>query len=363
MRFQERKKLPNFRRVTLFCEYRSRAKKCPFVLLAVRPNVENGEIDVYAYQEHNHVILPAIKRAVYRIQPNVIIADENPPSKFTSAEGLEWRYQTTVADFWAFNDYRTGMYCRKPNFNRTDRAQLRVTCLTNYKRRNKHCPFKLFGKKTTKCRYHVYTNGEHNCVGWQQRKQLESINDNGDVEDDHIVANPIDETADQPISLEAGSNNKPEHYSNEKIQQRLARALREGNVTRVCKWMDRTEAKQIGQILSALDDQELTMLVEMADSQMRANRESMHIWQPWVHALLQLDGRQRIVELMKFPQFAAQMNSLLQFYHAQAAAFPLDQLLQLQARLNAMIEQMALTSSDDEHDDDDGRRGRRMMMR
>jgi hypothetical protein len=66
-------------------------------------------------------------------------------------------------------------------------------------------------------------------------------------------------------------------YPLEKCQRRLNAALQKGQVKRAKKWMGRIDATEIGQIIAEMNVENMTKLVEMANSDIGISKRRYEI--------------------------------------------------------------------------------------
>jgi hypothetical protein len=99
-----------------------------------------------------------VKRGIY-IKTKELMPDANPQKIFHTPDKMEWTFLQTFSDFNQMDKFRRKM---KANIagrcvNRDKWLRIRFYCNVRayYK-----CKFMLLSLKTTKHRYHVYSNGE-----------------------------------------------------------------------------------------------------------------------------------------------------------------------------------------------------------
>jgi hypothetical protein len=86
-----------------------------------------------------------------------LVPDGNPPSIFRTLDN-EWDFRQTLPDYDTLEKFASENQCTfTPSYEH--RSRIRYYCTG---RRFGNCKFMLLAMKTTKKRYHVYKNGEHN---------------------------------------------------------------------------------------------------------------------------------------------------------------------------------------------------------
>jgi hypothetical protein len=151
-------------------------KNCDFELRAYRSS-NGGDIDLYAYSQHNHPFesngkcIPKLHKYIIICGFHLIIVkrllaisvtnltpDDNPPSIFRTPDNIEWTFIRTLPDYDTLNKFGSENQSRFAA-SHEDRLRIRYYCTS---RRFDHCKFMLLAVKTTERRFHVYSYGEHN---------------------------------------------------------------------------------------------------------------------------------------------------------------------------------------------------------
>jgi hypothetical protein len=99
-----------------------------------------------------------VQRAVHS-KKKELIPDQKPPLIFRTGDNMEWHFLQTFPDFEKMDKFRSINGCQL-QVERKKYWRLRLCCGRKYY--PKSCKFMLLALKTTKNRYHVYKNAEHN---------------------------------------------------------------------------------------------------------------------------------------------------------------------------------------------------------
>uniref|UniRef100_A0A914NCV2 FLYWCH-type domain-containing protein n=2 Tax=Meloidogyne incognita TaxID=6306 RepID=A0A914NCV2_MELIC len=218
----------NFKTVTLNCTLRFTREKCPFGLFAVR---KSFGILVYEHGNHNHE-LGEIDIRNTRALNALQLKDTKPPELFKNpaANVKDWHYLCTVNDVAELDKIRIQNKCQNFIGYQLDsnRKSIMLKCkMARYKLIR--CQFKIMAKRVKdEENFHVFSQGEHIC---------------------------------------------PQHYSVDKIQKRLIRALKFGQHNRVHKWMKRTGAERIKNIVNELDASTVRLMIVLANREMLSGRK------------------------------------------------------------------------------------------
>jgi hypothetical protein len=145
-------------------------------MMAYRPDLEIGEIHVYAFSQHNHPLvyernwifwlffyLKIIEKQVLtHWRSNNLMPHANPPKIFVTPDSIEWTFLQTIRDDTKMDKFRHKNNCKiiQQKDKKCLRKRFRYFCYRKFSKWK--CQFMLLAMKNTNLGYHVYQYGEHN---------------------------------------------------------------------------------------------------------------------------------------------------------------------------------------------------------